>query len=326
VALAALGLLLLVAPLLASRPAHGQAASDGAPAVCRIGINVEDISDIDMAGDTFAASLWIWSVCPSPELAPLEELEFETALPGLNLGPVDTVDLAGGAQYAARRVQGTFRYNWDVTSYPFDRQEVVIPIDEVRYGADRLLFEPDRDQSFLTPDVRGRLDEWRVSDLVLEASVSQEASTYGLPGEGARYARLEVGFTLERVGLLNFLKLTAGVYASVFIAFLSFFYDPNDRGAFGGKLGLLVGVLFAVLVNMRTADTSIGDSGHLTLVTNIHLVTLALIVVLALVALRDRRRSERGLQIRHPDWPTLAVIGGIYGVGVAWMIGRAATS
>ena len=27
--------------------------------------------------------------------------------------------------------------------YPFDRQRVVIPIDETRYGADRLLFEPD---------------------------------------------------------------------------------------------------------------------------------------------------------------------------------------
>ena len=102
------------------------------------------------------------------------------------------------------------------------------------------------------------------------------------------------------------------MFAGVFIAFLSFFYDPNDRGAFGGKLGLLVGVLFAVLINLRTADTTIGDTGHLTLVTEIHLITLALIVVLALVALRDRRRVERGLEIRHPDWPKLAVIGGVY--------------
>ena len=54
---------------------------------------------------------------------------------------------------------------------------------------------------------------------------------------------------------MTFLKLTSGVYAGVFIAFLSFFYDPNDRGAFGGKLGLLVGVLFAVLVNLRAADS-----------------------------------------------------------------------
>ena len=241
--------------------------------------------------------------------------------------PTTTVPVATGEQYASRRVQGTFRFNWDMHYYPFDRQTVVIPIDETQYSADRLLFEPDTAQSFLTPDIRDHLDEWQISDLSLATSVSEEASTYGMPGaQGARYARLEASVTLERAQLMTFLKLTSGVYAGVFIAFLSFFYDPNDRGAFGGKLGLLVGVLFAVLVNLRSADTSIGDTGRLTLVTEIHLITLILIVVLAIVALRDRRRVERGAQVRHPDWHTLAVIGGVYFMLVAGLIGRAALS
>ena len=317
---------LLLLPLLAPDPASGQAAG-GEPAVCRIGMNVEDLYALDMAQDTFRADLWIWSICPSAELDPLETISFPTALPGLGLSPVETTESGSGNHYASRRVQGTFRYNWDMDHYPFDRQRLVIPVDENRHGAQRLLFEADTSQSFLTPDIRDRLDEWRVSDLALETSVSEEPSTYGMPdAEGARYARLEAAVTLERTRLMTFLKLTAGVYAGVFIAFLSFFYDPNDRGAFGGKLGLLVGVLFAVLVNMRTADTTIGDTGHLTLVTEIHLATLALVVALALVALRDRRRSERGLQIRHPDWPTLAVVGCAYALVTFGMVGRAAWS
>ena len=244
-------------------------------------------------------------------LKPLETIAFPSASSGPSLSPIETDDVGSGGQYASRRVQGTFRHNWNMDQYPFDRQQVVIPIDETRYTAQRLVFEPDARESFLTPDIRERLDEWQVSDLTLEASVSEEASTYGLPGaDGARYARLEAAVTLERAQYVPFFKLTSGVFAGVFIAFLSFFYDPNDRGGFGGKLGLLVGVLFAVLVNLRTADTSIGDASHLTLVTRIHLVTLAVIVVLALVALRDRRRVERGLEVRHPDWPMLAVVGG----------------
>ena len=135
-----------------------------------------------------------------------------------------------------------------------------------------------------------------------------------------------MAFTLERQQLLAFLKLTSGVFAGVFIAFLSFFYDPNDRGGFGGKLGLLVGVLFAVLINLRTADSSIGDAGELTLVTAIHLVTLVLIVVLALVALRDRRKVERGMEVRHPDWPMLVAVGSIYGIVIAGLVLRAAWS
>jgi hypothetical protein len=290
-------------------------------------MNVEDLYDLDMARDTFGAILWVWSVCPSAEVSPLGAIAFPTAAAGLNLSPVEAVDLDSGGQYTSRRAQGTFRYNWNMEHYPFDRQRVVIPIDETRYGAARLRFEPDLRESFLTPDIRDRLDEWRVSDLMLEASTSEEPSTYGIPGaEGARYARLEAAVVLERAHFVTFLKLTSGVFAGVFIAFLSFFYDPNDRSGFGGKLGLLVGVLFAVLINLRTADTNIGDTGHLTLVTRIHLITLAFIVVLALVALRDRRRVERGLPVRHPDWPMLAAVGSLYTLIIGGMILGAAWS
>jgi hypothetical protein len=311
--------LLFLLAVLSLRPVNGQAAPDGPPAMCRIGVNVEDLYELDMVRDTFGATMWLWSVCPSAELEPLAAVAFPTASGSLNLSPIEVVDLPSGGQ-------GTFRYNWDMENYPFDRQRVVIPIDEVRHGAARLAFEPDLRQSFVTPDIRDHLAEWRVSELELEASVSEEPSTYGLPdADGARYARLEVAIPLERTHLVNFLKLTSGVFAGVFIAFLSFFYDPNDRSGFGGKLGLLVGVLFAVLLSLRSADASIGDAGHLTLVTRIHLVTLAFIVLLALIALRDRRRVERGLPVRHPDFPMLAAVGGFYAllvggiiVGAAW--------
>jgi len=316
-------LIILLAGVSPLRPAYGQAA--GTPQVCRIGVNVEDLYDLDMARDSFGAILWIWSLCPDAELSPLDAIAFPTASSDPDLTPVQVVALPSGGQYASRRVQGTFRYNWDMGRYPFDRQRVVIPMDETRYGASRVIFEPDQDQSFLTPDLRGQLDEWTVSDLTLEASVSEEASTYGLPGaDGARYARLEVSIVLERAQLVTFLKLTSGVFAGVFIAFLSFFYDPNDRSGFGGKLGLLVGVLFAVLLNLRTADAAIGDTGHLTLVTRIHLVTIGLIVVLALIALRDRRKVERGLTVPHPDWRMLAAVGSAYVLVTAGMILRAA--
>ena len=320
---AATALALLLAVAFPSRPADAQAQPT--PAVCRIGVNLEDLYDLDMARDTFGAILWIWSVCPSPDFAPLGTIAFPTASASMSLSPIETVDLASGGQYASRRVQGTFRYNWNMTQYPFDRQHVVIAMDEAQYGADRLVFQPDIAESFLSPDLRDRLDEWTLSELGLTASVSEEVSTYGLPdAHGARYARLEVAIDLERDHLVTFLKLTSGVFAGVFIAFLSFFHDANDRSGFGGKLGLLVGVLFAVLLNLRAADSTIGDTGHLTLVTRIHLLTLAFIVVLALVALRDRRRVERGLSVRHPDWPMLAVTGGLYVAIIAGTILAAA--
>lgn len=319
-------LLLLLAPG-SFRPVSAQEGPVATPEVCRIGVNIESLYDLDMARDTFGAILWVWSLCPSDELAPLNTIEFPSASAGLNLGPIEMLALPSGGQYTSRRVQGTFRHNWDMTHYPFDRQHVVIPMDETLYSAGRVTFEADERESFLTPGIREMLDEWLVSELTLGTSVSEEPSNYGLPdADGARYARLDVGFTLERTKVLTFVKLTSGVFAGVFIAFLSFFYDRNDRGGFGSKLGLLVGVLFAVLLNLRTADANLGHAGHLTLITKIHLVTLGLIIVLALMALRDRRRIEIGLPHNHTDWPGLIIIGFSYVAIITGMITAAALS
>jgi hypothetical protein len=317
----------LAAVLLALAAGTSATAQAPAPEVCRIGVNLEDLYSLDMAGDTFGAILWLWSLCPSADLEPLGSIAFPTAAPGLNLSPIETVVLETGERYASRRVQGVFRFNWDMDHYPFDRQRIVIPIDETRYGAGTLLFEPDERDSFLTPDLRDRLYEWTVSDLALEASVSDEPSTYGQPGvDRARFARLEISTTLERANVVTFLKLTSGMFAGVFIAFLTFFHDSNDKGGFGSRLGLLVGVLFAVLINLRTADASIGDTGYLTLVTELHLATLVLVVALALLALRDRRRMERGVALPHPDWRLFGLSLGVYAVVVGGLIARAALS
>jgi hypothetical protein len=56
----------------------------------------------------------------------------------------------------------------------------------------------------------------------------------------------------------------------------------------------------------------IGDASRLTLVTVIHLVALALIVAIALLALRDRRRADHDLPVRYPNWPLLAATAGSY--------------
>ena len=111
--------------------------------------------------------------------------------------------------------------------------------------------------------------------------------------------------------------------SSAAFAFFSFFYDPNDRGTFGGKLGLLIGVLFAVIVNMRSADSALGDIGDMTLVTLIHIVTLAYVVLLALFALHDRMRVEAGATLPHPHWSRLSLIGISYVLITGLLVVRA---
>jgi hypothetical protein len=316
-----LGVLLAVMP----GTARGQPAAAGDPVVCRVGVNIEDLYDLDLARETFGAVLWLWTLCPAAEPAPLETIVFRTALSGLQLGEVRSTPLADGGLYQSRRVQGTFRHDWNMSRYPFDRHLLVIPFDESELGAAVVVFEPDVDSSFLSAQVRSRLEEWKISDLELQATISEETSTYGLPDlEPVGYARLDAIVHLERTQLLAFFKLTAGVFAAALIALLTFFVDPRDRGSFNSKLALLVGVLFAVLINLRASDATIGDASRLTLVTEIHLVALALVVVIALAALRDRRRADHDLPVRYPNWPLLAATGACYALINVGLIARAA--
>ncbi|MGH6920840.1 MAG: hypothetical protein ACREJ0_24420, partial [Geminicoccaceae bacterium] len=232
---------------------------------------------------------------------------------------------AAAGYYQYHRDPGAYRHDWDMRHYPFDVQRLVIPIDETDLGSSVVLFAPDIESSFLSPAIRTRWDEWAISDLSLEASVSEEPSTYGLPdAEGVGYARLEATIVLQRTQILTFLKLTAGVFAAALIGLLAMLLDPRHGGTFGTKLGVLAGVLFGVLLSMRAADAFIGDPSRLTLVSKIHLVALALVVALAAVAFFEHRRIERGERVRYPDWPLVAATAGSYVlINLALMAGAA---
>ena len=119
-----------------------------------------------------------------------------------------------------------------------------------------MIFEADAESSALAPELRARLRSWEIPGLAVRASVAEESSTYGLPGtRRCGYARLEAVVDLRRTSrLLAFIKPTLGVYAAALIAFLAFYLDPREKGTFSSKLFLLVGVLFAVLLSLRSAD------------------------------------------------------------------------
>jgi hypothetical protein len=318
--------LLLTLFALTPAPASGQPATGASPPVCRIGVNIEDLYDFDPARETFGGILWLWSLCPSDDLAPLETMVFRTALPGLQLGQVRGTAVGDGRHYQYRRVQGTFRHDWDMRQYPFDRHRLVIPFDESDLGAAAVVFEADVDASSLAPELPSRLHGWEISALEVRAGVAQEQSDYGWPGESnLAYARLEAVVDLRRSArLLALIKPTLGVFAAALIACLVFFLDPREKGTFGSKLALLVGVLFAVLLNLRAADALIGDVTTLTLITEVHLVVMALIVVIALLGLRERRRLESGLPLRYPDRVLLAVTAGGYVLINLVLVARAA--
>ena len=147
----ALALLILLAGF---ESARSEPASNG-PQTCRVGVNIEDLYDLDLARDTFGAVLWLWSLCPSARPAPLATIALPTGS-DLQLGEVHGRQVGDAGYYQYRRVQGTFRHDWDMSDYPFDRQRLAIPIDETDLGSSVMVFEADVESSFLSAAIRAR--------------------------------------------------------------------------------------------------------------------------------------------------------------------------
>ena len=291
----ALILLLLGAALPGARSVSAE------PATCRIGVNVAALYDLDSAKGSVGADLWLWSLCPTPGLSPLARIELPGARPGAEIGELRGEVVAGG-YYQSRFVRGLFRHRWDMLRYPFDRQRLVIRIEEAELGATRLVFAADTADSFVSSAVAAELGEWRIADFRVVAGTAQEESSYGFPeAEPSSYAWLEAVIELQRSGVLTFVKLTLPVFAAALFAILCLYFDPRQPGSFQNQVPILVAVLFATIINHRRSDDLIGDVGRLTLVTEIHLATILLTILVAVLVFRDRRRAERDLPVRYLD-------------------------
>jgi hypothetical protein len=273
--------------------AEPAAAAEG-PAGCQVGAYLISLYDFDMTRGSFGADLWYWSTCPSPELRPLDVMDFVNAI-DLRRSLAATSEVAG-QWWSYVKVSGVFRHSWDVRNYPFDRHLLHIVAEHTATPASQFSYAPDREGSKASRDLA--LEGWRLTSFSLDAHTYLYDTIFGDPAfDGEKesdYARLTLSVGLARTKLLSFFKLVTGVYVAVALSLLAFLLGPyNGRR----RTNLLVGTLFAVLVNQRVAESVIGRTEAVTLVDQIHLVAMLFIFAIALAGiysqvLFDRNRQE----------------------------------
>jgi hypothetical protein len=202
--------------------------------------------------------------------------------------------------------------------FPFDQQRLAIRLEEPELAATQLVFSADTKDSFVSTGVEPELGEWRVDGFRVAAGFEPEESSYGFPeAELSSYAWLEATIDLQRSGVLTFIKLTLPVFAAAVFAIFCLYFDPRQPASFQNQVPILVAVLFATIINHRRSDDFIGDVGRLTLVTEIHLATILLTILVAMLVFLDRRRAERGREVRYLDHVA------IYGTSVGYVASTA---
>jgi hypothetical protein len=199
----------------------------------------------------------------------------------------------GNVSWSQKKIRGTFKHEWDVKNFPFDKHILEIPIEESSLLSSDFVYTPDTINSSFKENIK--IDGWRIKKFSISEQPEKYETTFGDPGIKtgvSSYTRLIIKILVERDSVLSFLKIITGVYAAFGTMLLAFFMDPAEN--FGDRSALLVGSLFAVLVSMQSIEGTIGKSEALTMVDAIHITALIYILAAVIAALYSSRLCELG--------------------------------
>lgn len=309
--LAVLLLAAMLTLLLQSQPSAMAAAGKRPirePATCLLGVYIQDLRDFKFAENSLFASIRLWSVCPANEKSPLADITVLNANE-IALGELHTQRLPNQSDYfrnenvvswSTRAIEGTFYHHWSAKNFPFDRHNVSFEFEVLREDASSFFLTPDYGRSGFDARLSG--SEWIAKHFSITEVPHRYSTNFGKPDQhhyqDGVYSRIKVQLTLQRARLTSFLKLCTGVYAAVVIAGVAFVMDMREPDIVSGRTGLLVGCLFAAIVNMQQAESTLGMSEDVTLTDSIHIVSIVYILAASLLAIATYLRCEAGREDR----------------------------
>ena len=282
-------------------PAGAQTAPPPVP--CAVGGYVTSLHDINTPGHTFKADFWLWSLCPTKDIEPLKTLEFVNAVE--TTASLDSILPRGTQWWATRKVTGTFRNDFELDSYPFDHHPLVIEMEESRLDSRSLIFTADARHSGLDPAVHA--PGWKFHDFTLISGLAVHPTTFGDPSLApgrSRYPAVHMIVRAERAHFATFVKLTSALYIAAFLVLMSLLFDVSNTDLFIGRIGVHASVLFAIVLNFLTVGTVVGQHETLSLLDEVHMTTLALVLVSmawSVYAYRAVASGTRAAKVRRWD-------------------------
>jgi hypothetical protein len=293
----------LTLPLRAASPAAAPATG---PERVVIGIFVTQIYDLDPTGNAFSVSFWLWARHRRTDTHPLDTVEIAGAKkvdrePTLRL-------VKAGEVWEQKFFRAVIRYPWELREYPFDEHNFVITFEEGLYDGETMVYVPDTVQSGIDPAAMG--SHWAIGPFRLETQLRKASTTYGDPTltkPRSYWANGKVTIYAERRQTVIFFKLLIGAYVALLLALLSYRIKTDQPTLFSARLGLLVGSLFATVVNLRSTEAVLGRTDDFTLVDKIH-ITISLYILVAAISAhravaegRQHFSHHHGIDLHRPE-------------------------
>ena len=253
-----------------------------AQTVCKVGVYLSDLYDIDTRARRFGADVWAWSVCNGKKNA-LKSAEWINAQEQEQ--SLENNYQAKDNLWANQKITGSYRQSFDIRNYPFDRHTLHMIVEDSVDDATTLKYLADERGSKVSRNLR--VNGWDIKRFAVETREEPYGTGFGDPtlpvDHQSLYPHLEIVVDIARSNLLTFWKLVAPLYVATILTLLTFLMEDKYNEYLSPRLRIMSGVLFAIVLNMRAAQDVVGETNGLSLMDKIHLLSLVL-AVLAIAA------------------------------------------
>jgi hypothetical protein len=316
------------APRPATTPARAPAAAaattatrGGAQQKVTVGLYLQNIPEIDIKTNSFAAEFYLWFVWQG-DIDPTVSYELTNAVNVSELSRTPVfVDAAGnsapdllpdGRRLQQFHVYGKFGHPFPLARYPFDSHDIVISLEDTRHSIDELVHEVDVKGSAMRPDLE--IPGWTFSPMKTTLKRSKFPTNFGDPRSGRNedeYSRVDFTVHIDRpvVGIVS--KTVIPIAIIILITFGAFFCQPLDIDA---RLCLTITALISAVALQFTASTELPPTGSLLLLDKIYILSYAAILAVTFSCIASNRavHAERPALAKRIDRLGLVLVSSAY--------------
>lgn len=277
------------------------------PDTVKIGSYIISIHDINFQNKEYTLRFWLWTLFENVGF------DFGTQIDIPNAKSIDEpqiiVDVIDGTTWQLMKMKCTMKQNWKVDNYPFDKQHLVVRIENNIYDNSRLVFVADDLGS--TYDRELTLDGWRITNFEVTTKNSEYTTVFGDPTSEflhSEYSAFNIVLDIERDGWGLFWKLFSGMYIAFLISMVSFGLKPEELEP---RFGLPVGGLFAAVGNKYIIDSILPESNTFTLVDSLHsitFITIFIILLISSIALHYHNTNRTNLSLKINYYGGLIIV------------------
>ena len=204
-------------------------ADKKSPEVIKVGIYLNDVQSIDMRANNYLLDFYIWFKWTNPDLDPSATFEFmnhSESWATIKTTPTEKPDiLADGSFYQVIHVQGRMSEKMDLRAYPFDKQNLVILIEDAAKDAQGLVYEVE-DVS-INPALKIPGFEFKTPTLTV--SNYTYPTNFGDPRmlENGVYSRLDFQLPIYRNVLTSFVKNILPIWLAIICGVFALMLNPK---------------------------------------------------------------------------------------------------